>query len=162
MSDDIIQQPQFEPETGSGEIAASEIPQGPAGRRSRAPLIELAEAAGFDLSDPVDEDIKADHARRWTSRTILVATLLLAALNSPSIQTWATTLPPTWGSQTIDDLAVVWTSRLEELGLDQPRTVVHDHYQAVQQLGWRDVFRSLRLRHAPSQKPSGGNSLGHR
>jgi hypothetical protein len=157
MSDDIIEQPEFEPETGGVELVTQEIPQGPAGRRSRAPLIELAEAAGFDLSDPVDEDIKADHARRWTSRSILVATLLLAALNSPSIQTWATTLPPTWGSQTIDDLAVVWTSRLEQLGLDQPRTVAHDHYQAFQQLGWRDVFKSLRLRHAPNR-----NSQTHR
>ncbi len=152
MSDDITEQPEPEREPLAYETG-QEVPQGPAGRRSRTPLIELAEAAGFDLSDPVDEDIKADHARRWTSRAILIATLLLAALNSPSIQTWATTLPPTWGSQTVDDLAVVWTSRLEQLGLDQPRTVVHDHYQALQQLSWRDVLRSARLRHAPNRNP---------
>ena len=162
MSDDIIEQPEYEPGAVSGEIAASEVPQGPAGRRSRAPLIELAEAAGFDISDPVDEDIKADHARRWTSRAILIATLLLAALNSPSIQTWATTLPPTWGSQTIDDLAIVWTSRLEQLGLDQPRTVVQDHYQSFQQLSWRDVLRAIRLRHDAKPNPPPRNPPAHR
>ena len=143
MSDDNIEPAQ----TPSADHEPAPVAgQGPAGRRSRAPLIELAEAAGFDLSEPADEDLKADHARRWTSRSILIATLLLAALNSPSIQTWATTLPPTWGSQTVDDLAEVWTSRLEQLGLDQPRTVVHSHYQAFQQAGWRDVWRTLRLR----------------
>jgi len=148
MSDDIIDQtdpppPESEPD-----------PTPPVKRRDRAPLIEFAEAAGFALSDPTDEDLLADHARRWTSRAILVATLLLAVLNSPSIQTWATTLPPTWGSQTIDDLAEVWTSRLEQLGLDQPRTVVHDHYQSFQQLSWRDVVRTLRVRHAAAGNPT--------
>jgi hypothetical protein len=141
MSDDSLVDP---------EIAESEPPPP---RRDRAPLIELAEAAGFAFSDPTDEDLIADHARRWTSRAILAAFLLLAALNSPSIQTWATTLPPTWGSQTVDDLAEVWTSRLEQLGLDQPRTVVHEHYQAFQQLRWQDVLRTLRLRRTPAGNP---------
>ena len=151
MSDDIIDQA-AEPPIPGGEQAPP-----PAPRRDRPPLIELAEKAGFALSDPTDEDLLADHARRWTSRAILVATLLLAALNSPSIQTWATTLPPTWGSQTIDDLAEVWTSRLEQLGLDQPRTAIHDHYGAFQQLGWRDVLRTLRVRRTPDR-----NATTHR
>lgn len=154
MSDEYIEHPALEAQEPQAEPATPpEVSQGPAGRRSRAPLIELVEAAGFDISDPTDEDLKADHARRWTSRSILIATLLLAALNSPSIQTWATTLPPTWGSQTVDDLAEVWTSRLEELGLDQPRTVIHTHYQAFQQAGWRDVWRTLRLRRGPDRNP---------
>jgi len=147
MSDDIT-----DPADPTPPGSAAETPSPPK-RRDRAPLIEFAEAAGFALSDPTDEDLLADHARRWTSRAILVATLLLAALNSPSIQTWATTLPPTWGSQTIDDLAEVWTSRLEQLGLDQPRTVVHDHYQGFQQLSWRDVVKTLRVRRAPAGNP---------
>jgi len=149
MSDDII--PPVEPPAPEAE------PAPPPAARGRPPLIELAEAAGFAFSEPTDEDLLADHARRWTSRAILVATLLLAALNSPSIQTWATTLPPTWGSQTIDDLAEVWTGRLEQLGLDQPRTEVHDHYQAFQQLNWRDVTRALRVR-----RPPAGNPTAHR
>jgi len=148
MSDDIIDHA-AEPPPLNGDQTPP-----PAPRRDRPPLIELAEKAGFAFSDPTDEDLLADHARRWTSRAILVATLLLAALNSPSIQTWATTLPPTWGSQTIDDLAEVWTSRLEQLGLDQPRTVIHDHYGAFQQLGWRDVLRTLRVRRAPDRNPT--------
>ena len=156
MSDDIIDHAAEPPPSHDGEpwppvVAPDPLP---APRRDRPPLIELAERAGFDFSDPTDEDLVADHARRWTSRAILVATLLLAALNSPSIQTWATTLPPTWGSQTIDDLAEVWTGRLEQLGLDQPRTVIHDHYQAFQQLGWRDVLKTLRVRRAPDRNPT--------
>jgi len=155
MSDDITDPP--EPDASPLEAPLDDAPVAtPAASqawRDRPPMIRLAEAAGFAFGEPTDEDIIADHARRWTSRAILVATLLLAVLNSPSIQTWATTLPPTWGSQTVDDLAEVWTSRLEQLGLDQPRTVVHDHYQAFQQMSWRDVVRPLRIRHAPAGAP---------
>ena len=150
MSEDITDPP--EPQTPEDEPTKA-LPTASQTWRDRPPLIGLAEAAGFAFSEPTDEDTIADHARRWTSRVILVATLLLAALNSPSIQTWATTLPPTWGSQTVDDLAEVWTGRLEQLGLDQPRTVVHDHYQAFQQMSWRDVVRPLRIRHAPAGAP---------
>ncbi len=151
MSEDIIDPP--EPQIPLNE-APSGLPLPAPSRRDRLPLIGLAEAAGFALGQPTDEDTLADHARRWTSRVILVATLLLATLNSPSIQTWATTLPPTWGSQTVDDLAEVWTSRLEQLGLDQPRTVVHDHYQAFRQLRWRDLARALRIRRPPHGDPA--------
>jgi hypothetical protein len=147
MSHDITDQP--EPPDSDGERQLTPVASPP----RRPPLIGLAEAAGFAFGEPTDEDTIADHARRWTSRAILVATLLLAALNSPSIQTWATTLPPTWGSQTVDDLAEVWTSRLEQLGLDQPRTVVHDHYQAFQQMSWSDVVQTLRIRRPPNGNP---------
>ena len=152
MSEDIIDPPEPEAEHAQDEAPIAQ-PTASQTWRDRPPLIGLAEAAGFAFSEPTDEDIIADHARRWTSVAILVATLLLAALNSPSIQTWATTLPPTWGSQTVDDLAEVWTSRLEQLGLDQPRTVIHDHYQAFQQMSWRNVVQTLRVRRPPAGNP---------
>ena len=155
MSDDITDPP--EPDVPEAMLPEDQppaaTPVASQAWRERPPMIRLAEAAGFAFGEPTDEDIIADHARRWTSRAILVATLVLAALNSPSIQTWATTLPPTWGSQTVDDLAEVWTGRLEQLGLDQPRSVIHDHYQAFQQMSWRDVVRPLRVRHAPAGTP---------
>jgi len=150
MSEDVTDQPDPEPAEDEALVVQPVASQA---WRDRPPMIRLAEAAGFAFSEPTDEDTIADHARRWTSVAILVATLVLAALNSPSIQTWATTLPPTWGSQTVDDLAEVWTGRLEQLGLDQPRTVVHDHYQAFQQMSWRDVARALRIRHAAAGTP---------
>jgi hypothetical protein len=151
MSDDITDHPEPDHRQpgADGEHQLTPVALTP----RRPALIGLAEAAGFAFGEPTDEDIIADHARRWTSRAILVATLLLAVLNSPSIQTWATTLPPTWGSQTVDDLAEVWTRRLEQLGLDQPRSVVHDHYQAFQQMSWRDVARSLRVHRPPAGNP---------
>jgi len=155
MSDDITDPPEPDHSEPSGADGGQDLTTVVMPPR-RPPLIGLAEAAGFAFGEPTDEDIIADHARRWTSRAILVATLLLAVLNSPSIQTWATTLPPTWGSQTVDDLAEVWTGRLEQLGLDQPRSVVHDHYQAFQQMSWRDVVRTLRI-----HRPPGGNPKPH-
>ena len=41
---------------------------------------------------------------------------MLAVFNAASIQTWATTLPPNWGSQTVSAMADVWSSRLADAG----------------------------------------------
>jgi hypothetical protein len=110
------------------------------------PLIWLAEATGFELGAPVDAAIVADHARRWTSRIIIIATLMLAVFNAASIQTWATTLSPNWGTQTVSALADVWSSRLGDAGLDRPRAAVHNSYEAAKQAQWRDVLHDLRVR----------------
>ena len=118
------------------------------------PLIWLAGAAGIELGSSADAAALSDQARRWTTRIIVIATLMLAVLNAASIQTWATTLPPDWGSQTVDDLAVVWTQRLAQLGLDRPRAAVNEAYEHMKQLQWRDLLRPLRLRH-DAAGPSG-------
>jgi hypothetical protein len=115
------------------------------------PLIWLAAATGYELDQPADEAILADQARRWTTRIIIVATLMLAVFNASSIQTWATTLPPDWGSQTVDALAEVWTQRLGQLGLDRPRAVVHENYEVAKQVQWHDVLRTFRFRHDKAQ-----------
>ena len=150
MSDDIDMPPDpAEPTPATGPAPHAAVQTG----FLENPLIWLAEATGFELGAPVDEAVISDQARRWTTRIIIITTLMLAALNSASIQTWATTLPPDWGSQTVDDLAVVWTQRLAQLGLDRPRAAVHDAYEGAKQAQWHDVLHLFRLRHDPAREP---------
>jgi len=143
MSDPIDMPP--DPAEAPAQSGPAPHPATPSGFLEN-PLIWLAEATGYELDSPADEAVLADQARRWTTRIIIVATVMLAVFNSPSIQTWATTLPPDWGSQTVDALADVWTQRLSELGLDKPRAVVHQNYETAKQVQWRDILRTFRFR----------------
>ncbi len=90
-------------------------------------------ASGYDpggQDEPTDE-LAARRTRRWAVRTVLFATLTLALLNAESLRSWATTLPPTWGSQTIRALADVWSTRTAAAGLDAPRKTLHDAYRGL-------------------------------
>ncbi len=103
------------------------------GALPRAQVDPLSRA---DLAPAPDEDILADRARRWTSRTILVAALTLAVLNAQSIRTWAATLPPSWATQTIRLMSGVWYDQLAQRGLDQPRAAIRSAYQRQKAVGW--------------------------
>ncbi len=98
-----------------------------------ARMVELLRrASGYDpaADDEIHDDVAAGRTRRWVSRTILFATLTLLVLNAVSLHSWATTLPPGWGSETIRELADTWDRRLSMLGLDQPRKAIHDEYES--------------------------------
>jgi hypothetical protein len=91
----------------------------------------LAERIGDRSEVYEDDEATAERARRWTTRTIAVAALTLLVLNAPSLKTWASTLPPTWGSETLRQISGDWADRLAEIGLDEPRRSMHDAYEGL-------------------------------
>ena len=94
----------------------------------------LRRASGYDpgAEDEEHDELAAGRTRRWIARTIMFATITLAVLNAASLHSWATTLPPGWGTETVRELADTWNDRLAMLGLDQPRKTIHDQYE-----GWK-------------------------
>jgi hypothetical protein len=95
---------------------------------------------GFEPEAPPRDDLEAVRAKGWTTRTIIVATIVLALLNAHSLQSWATTLPPDWGGETIRALADAWFGRTADAGLDAPRAAIHDAYDAKKGLTWGDIL----------------------
>ena len=82
------------------------------------------------------EELSAARDQRWTGRIIIIATVALAVFNAASITSWASTLPPNWGTETIRLVARVWDERLAQMGLDQPRAVVRKAYEAQKAKRW--------------------------
>ncbi|HWE46937.1 MAG TPA: hypothetical protein VG407_13005 [Caulobacteraceae bacterium] len=87
---------------------------------------ELAESAAA----------RAERALGWTSRTILIAALLMLVFNARSLQSWASTLPPQWGSETLRLVAGEWAGRLQDAGFDEPRRRAHAAYETSKTLRW--------------------------
>ena len=92
----------------------------------------LRRASGYDpgAEDEEHDELAAGRTRRWISRAILFATITLALLNAQSLHSWATTLPPGWGSETVRELVDTWNDRLSMIGLDRPRKAIHDEYES--------------------------------
>jgi hypothetical protein len=92
----------------------------------------------FGAQGELDESSAARAARTlgWTSRTILFAAITLLVLNARSIETWASTLPPQWGSETLRLVSAEWAERTKAIGLDEPRRRVHAAYQTSKTLSW--------------------------
>lgn len=82
------------------------------------------------------EELAAARDQRWTGRVIIIAAVALAVFNSASITSWASTLPPNWATETIRLVAGVWDERLAQMGLDQPRAVVRQAYEAQKAKRW--------------------------
>ena len=120
----------FQDEIAAAEPLPAPEPEPP---DAFARMVELLRrASGYDpgADDEAHDDLAAGRTRRWISRTILFATITLLVLNAVSLHSWATTLPPGWGSETIRELADTWNSRLAMLGLDRPRKAIHDQYES--------------------------------
>lgn len=96
----------------------------------------LADRIGDRSEVYEDDEAIAERARRWTTRTIVIAALLLLVLNAASLKSWASTLPPTWGSETLRLVAGEWADRVAEIGADQPKRRVHQFYEAQKQRKW--------------------------
>ena len=94
-----------------------------------------------DATETHDEtgELRAGRTTRWLSRTIMFATLTLFILNAVSLKTWASTLAPNWGTETIRILSAAWVDRLAEIGLDQPRAQIHAAYEAEKAKSWKAV-----------------------
>ena len=87
---------------------------------------------------------RAERARGWTSRTILIAALLMLVFNARALQSWASTLPPQWGTETLRLVAGEWAGRLQDAGFDEPRRRAHAAYETTKTLDWKGgVGRSV-------------------
>jgi hypothetical protein len=103
------------------------------------PLARVGRFTGLKAEGYVPIEIQAERSRRWTTRTLLAATLVLALLNARSLSSWASTLAPTWGSVTVRELADVWSGRMAAAGLDGPRAGMRSAWQGGKALTWRQV-----------------------
>src|ERR1700750_2981643 len=102
-------------------------------------LAKVSRFTGLKPEGYVPIEIQAERSRRWTTRTLLAATLVLALLNARSVQSWASTLPPTWTSVTVRELPEVWSGRRAAAGLDEPRAGLRSAWQGARALSWRRV-----------------------
>jgi hypothetical protein len=99
----------------------------------------LSRFTGITPERYVPLELQAERSRRWTTRTLICAVLLLAVFNSRSISTWASTLPPNWLGVTVRDLAGVWGGRMAAAGLNRPRDATHSAYEGAKALTWRQL-----------------------
>jgi hypothetical protein len=101
------------------------------------PLAKVSRFTGLKPEGYVPIEIQAERSRRWTTRTLLAATLMLAVVNARSITSWASTLAPNWTSVTVRELAEVWSGRMAAAGLDGPRAGMRSAWQGARALSWR-------------------------
>jgi hypothetical protein len=99
----------------------------------------LSRFTGIAPERYVSLELQAERSRRWTTRTLICATLLLAVFNSRAITTWASTLPPSWLGVTMRGLAGVWGERMASAGLNRPRDATHSAYEGAKALTWRQL-----------------------
>ena len=104
-------------------------------------LERLFHLVGYQPETEVDDEILAERSRRWTSRAIAVAALFLVTFNTHALQSWAASLPPDWTGETLRVLSDAWSQRLAELGLDRPRSILHDIYSWPKGVGWNGAYR---------------------
>jgi hypothetical protein len=107
---------------------AHDLPTAPDPVPAVNPLLALGRFA-FPPGEPPDEEGVAARDRRWTSRTILIATAFLLIFNAASIQTWSRQQAPGWMTTTVRRLADVWAEQIALVGADRPRESVREGYE---------------------------------
>ena len=83
----------------------------------------------FGYAHPDDAEHQADHARGYTTRVIVIATVFLAVTNAASLVSWSSTLEPNWGGRTARALSEAWSEQMSELGLDRFRNGVEELWE---------------------------------
>ena len=71
---------------------------------------------------------------RWTTATITIAALVLAAINAPAIAGWFDELTPGPISEPLRAPIAGWTAGAARLRLDQPRVWLRQRWSAAQDL----------------------------
>ena len=78
--------------------------------------------------------IDARRPWRWTTGTIAVAALTLAAVNAPAVGGWFDELTPGPLSEPLRAPIAGWTAATDRLGLDVPRAWLRRRWTAAQDL----------------------------
>lgn len=95
-----------------------------------------ARLGALTAEEDCEDQVLAERTRRWTTRTIAFAALTLLFLNAQSLRSWASTLQPSWASETLRLVSGDWADRLNALGLDEPRARLHGAYEAQKSRSW--------------------------
>jgi hypothetical protein len=103
------------------------------------PIARARRFAGLKPEGYVTLEVQAERSRRWTSRTLLTATVLLLVFNAHALESWASTLAPNWTTLTIRQLAEVWAGRMAAGGFDEPRADLRASWEGARKLTWRQV-----------------------
>ena len=103
------------------------------------PLARVSRFTGLKPEGFVPIEIQAERSRRWTTRTLVAATLLLALFNARAVTSWASTLSPNWATVTVRQLAEVWSDRMAAAGFDGPRAGMRSAWAGARALTWRQV-----------------------
>lgn len=108
----------------------------------------LRRVSGYDPGAEAEEEdeLAAARTQRWAGRTILFATVVLAFVNAPAIKSWASTLDPSFASETVRKLAGDWTDSMAQAGLEEPRRAIRRGYDEWK--GWGGAEKP------PPQSPS--------
>lgn len=85
----------------------------------------------FPPAPPLDDEGVAARDRRWTSRTLLVATAFLLVFNAVSPLNWSHQQAPSWVSETVERVSEAWVGQLALLGVDMPRQGLRDAWFAA-------------------------------
>lgn len=75
----------------------------------------------FPPAPPLDDEGLAARDMRWTSRTLVVATVFLLVFNAVSPLNWSHQQAPGWVSETVERVSEAWVGQLALLGVDMPR-----------------------------------------
>jgi len=94
-------------------------------------LVTLGRFAFPPAPAPDDEGMAA-RDRRWTTRAIVFATVLMLVFNAVSIQNWSRQQPPGWVTSTVQQLGDVWAAQVMQLGADRPRQAFRDVWSSFQ------------------------------
>lgn len=87
----------------------------------------------FPPEPPLDDEGAAARERRWTSRTLLVATAFLLVFNAVSPLNWSRQQAPGWAPQTVERLSSVWVEQLSVMRVDDPRRGLRDLWMAARE-----------------------------
>lgn len=124
-------------EPGAVEPAMSAIPaRTPPAYPVLPPSVLALGRFAFPPGEPPDDEDLAARDRRWTSRSLVVATVFLLVFNGVSIQNWSSQQAPDWMTTTVRRLADVWTEQMALLGADQPREAVREAYERARDAEW--------------------------
>lgn len=99
-------------------------------RERQNALMSLGRFA-FPPAPPLDDEGIAARDRRWTSRTVIVATAFLLVFNAVSPLNWARQQPPGWVPETVRQLSEVWVAQLGVFAVDQPRQGAREAWDAA-------------------------------
>lgn len=95
-------------------------------------LVALGRFA-FPPAPPLDDEGVAARERRWTSWTILTATVFLLVFNAVSPLKWSRQQPAGWVPDTVRQLSEVWVDQLAVFGVDQPRQGTRELWQGTRE-----------------------------
>lgn len=116
-------------------------------------LDRIKRFTGLQPEGYVPLEVQAERSRRWTSRTLLFAVLVLGFTNAHSLQSWASTLAPNWASMTVRDMAEVWGQRMADAGFDGPRAGLRAGYEEAKTVTWKRLAGARLEVVAPKKRP---------